>query len=299
MWLFFALLTPFLFSFTNYTEKYLVDKKIKDPTSITILCGLIILLIGVIIFIWQGFPIIGVSQTFFLLISGIFLVVYLIPYFKALSLDDASRVVPLFQITPVFVLVIGYFLLKESLSAIKILGFLFILLGGLMLGFDSFGKGIIKIRKSFWYMVLSSLLYGFSNIFFKFAGINSSFWIILSYQAIGAGIGTIILFFISNNRQNFVKSIKKLEFLSWLLLIINGSLNAVANFSSSYAFLIAPVALVSVVANGTQPVLLIIEGFIISKFIPHIIKEDIRRSTIIIKVVSVVVIIIGLLIINL
>src|SRR5579863_5629115 len=105
-WIFFAISAQALFGVSAFIDKFLVEKRIKEPFLITILAGLASLTMGILIFIFKGFHVIEIKQLVLILVSGILLELYLIPYFKALAIDDASRVVPLFQFVPVFVLVL-------------------------------------------------------------------------------------------------------------------------------------------------------------------------------------------------
>src|SRR3989338_2490608 len=136
-WIIYALATPFFFTCTNFIEKYLVEKKIKDSIVITILLGLSYSGLGIGILFLLSWPQIPLFQLLILLLSGILLVIYLIPYFKALELDDASRVVPLFQVVPVIVLVLSYFLLHEMPTEKQLFAFAFIITGGFILGSEN------------------------------------------------------------------------------------------------------------------------------------------------------------------
>ncbi len=291
-WLFWALLSPFLFSITNFFDKFLIEKKIKDPIIITILSGILYLLFGTVVLLVKGFPHISFAQLILILLSGIFLEFYLIPYFKALSIDDTSQVVPLFQFVPVFSLVFAYIFLHEILTHNQFIGFIGILIGGFVLGAEKLEKGIIQPRKSFWYMMLSSLLYAIVGILFKFVSEHHDFLTTLAYQAVGAGVGAIALLSYRPYRKKIMQEIRKLTANVWGLLFIAHFVSNAAEYSSFFAFTLAPVALVAVI-GGAQPIFLIIEGIILSLWFPHIVKENIQKSTLLVKLASIVIIIVG------
>lgn len=83
-WIIFSLVTPLFFSFTNLIEKFLIEKRIKELLTIVILGGFIYAAVGVGTFAVHGPAVLTPVQTGALLMSGMFLVLYLIPYFKAL-----------------------------------------------------------------------------------------------------------------------------------------------------------------------------------------------------------------------
>jgi uncharacterized membrane protein len=58
-WIYFALASAAFYSVTNFIEKFLVEKRIKDPLLITIFSGLTSLILGIIILAFKGFHIIS------------------------------------------------------------------------------------------------------------------------------------------------------------------------------------------------------------------------------------------------
>ena len=154
MWILYPLLGTTLYAITNIIEKYVVDKHVKDTNTLVILGGVINFVIGIILFIALGFPLIPIESAFLIILAGVFLIIYLIPYFKALAHEDASTVVPLFAFAPIISLILAAVFFKEILLPKQVLGFIIILIGGLMLSIKGEGSGLswIKPRKVFWLM---------------------------------------------------------------------------------------------------------------------------------------------------
>jgi len=50
------------------------------------------------------------------IVVGLVRIYYTLPYFKALAVEEVSRVIPLLQLTPVFVLILSSLLLRETLK---------------------------------------------------------------------------------------------------------------------------------------------------------------------------------------
>lgn len=291
-WFIYALITPFLYSFSNYFDKYIVVKKIKNPINLAMFGGIISGVIGIIIFAFRGFPILSPLHTGAMIASGIFLILYLIPYFKALSLDDTSRVIPIFQTIPVFILIFSFFLLNESLSIKQFIGFVLILGASFGLMMDKLDVGIFKPRPAFWYMVFSSVMYAGLNVLFRFVVKQSDYWTTLGYQYMGTGIGALILYLLFINKKHLIKDIKTFKSM-FGFFAGNSTVAILANMSETYAISLAPVALVSIV-GGTQPFFVLSLGLILSFFFPKIIKEDVRISTIKQKIIAITLIFIGL-----
>lgn len=293
-WLFFSILGPNLYSITNFFDKFLVEKKLRDPIIITIFGGLTTFIIGTLILIIKGFPQLPLQQLGLILLSGVFLEFYLVPYFMALTREDASRIVPLFQFIPLFVLTFAFIFLREAISQLQIAGFALIFSGGFVLGVEKFEGKIFKLRRAFYLMLISSLLYSFTTIIFKYVVVSANLWTTIGYQFIGMGLGATILLLYSPFRKKFFHDVKNADVLTWGLLSGSQILVILAQVSFSYAFLLAPVALVSVVAGAAQPIFVLLYGLILTLWFPRIVKEDIQKSTISLKLLAIFLIILGI-----
>lgn len=96
-----------------------------------------------------------------------------------------------------------------------------------------------------------------------------------------------------SQRTSFLKEVTRFKSDVWGILAVNKAFEIIADVIFVYAATIAPVALVTVV-GAVQWFFLLIEGIILSVFFAHIIKEDISRKTISIKLVAITVIVLGM-----
>ncbi len=296
-WLLYAVASPALYSLTNYIDKFLVEKRIKNPLLVPIFGGLTTLILGILIFIIKNFPILPLLQAILILISGIFLFLYLIPYFKALSTEETSRVVPLFQMSSVLVLIMSSLFLRETLSLKQLFGFLFILIGGFAISAETPDLKIFIPRKSFWLMMLSAMLWSFTVIIFKFIVTSNDFWTTLAYESLGVGLASFIaLIFQWRQFSTFITSSFKGDII--ILFTVNELLSEVAQFAYSLALFLAPAPLVSVI-GGTQPFFVLLFGIILSLFFPHLIEENIEKKTLFLKLLFIFLIFFGVIFIYL
>lgn len=296
-WLFLAIGAYALYSVTNFFDKFLVEKRIKDPIAIVILGGLTTLITGLIIFLFNGVKLLPAGQGMLLLLAGSLLTFYIIPYFKALKIDDTSRVVPLFQFYPIITLIISFLFLHETLNSKEFLGFAFVIVGGFIIGTEKITGKIFSLRKSLFLMLLASFLYSLTNIIFKFVTVND-FWTNFAYLAFGATIGCLFLLLKPAYRKAFVDQIKILNLSTVALLACNSIINLFAELCAFLAISAGSVALVSAV-NGVQPFIVLLYGLILTLFFPKIIKEDIRKETLVTKLFAAVVLFIGIYFISL
>jgi len=219
----------------------------------------------------------------------------LIPYYKAIILDDVSRVTPIFQIIPIFVLGMSYLFLGESLSQGQILGFVLILTGSFFVSVEKVDAGIFKIRKAFWWAILTCFMWAVPSVMFKFAAIDLDFWDAMAYDFAGVGIGAAVLAFFY--RKEFFGQIGKASANTWLVIIANEIIYFTGLLCASYAIYAGSVSLAAVL-NGFVPVFCLALGIILTKWYPHIVKEDISKNVIGLKIAAAILMLFGLWIIG-
>ena len=209
-----------------------------------------------------------------------------------MKLEDASRVVPLFQFIPVFTLILSTVILKETLSAKQILGLLLVVSAGLFISAEKIEGRMFRPRKSLYFMLLASFMYGLVGILFRFVVKEASFWTTLSYEYIGTGVGGMLLFLIPKVRKNLQNQISSIKSSAGIITFNNGIAIA-AQMSESYALSLAAVPLVNIIGS-IQPAISLVEGVILTKKFPHLIQEDITKAVVTHKFIAIIIIFIGL-----
>lgn len=292
-WIPYATYALALVSVTNVIEKFLIEKRINNTLAITIFYGIISCLLGIILLLWKGIHPIPIFSFLWILLSGIFTCWYLLPYFKALAIDEASRVIPLFQLVPIFVLLLSVIFIHDTMTVKEGFGFIVIIIGGTILSVEKIDQKFFRPRKSLWYMMLSSFLYALSVITFKGAAINLDFITSFSYQALGTGIGTLLLLLIPKNFALCKKEIKKLSLGTTSIMVGSHTIGFVGEALWFYALLLAPSALVSAY-GGLQPFFVLLYSSILSLFFPRIIKEDLGKNNVLSKLLAISIIGVGI-----
>ncbi|MCL4468477.1 MAG: EamA family transporter [Deltaproteobacteria bacterium] len=291
LWILFAIIANVLFAVSNLFDKFLIEKRVRDPLALTVFGGWIDLLFTLIIVLIHGLSITGPLQAGVLLLSGVLVELALIPYFKALSLEDASRISPLFQSMPVFVLLLSSVFLRETLTHRQMLGFLLILSGSFIVSMHKTDAGIFKIRKAFWWVLLASILWALPAVMFKFVVVKQTFWDALALEFFGVAIGATILFFLYKTRV--LAQIRDIGAGTWSILNINELIYIAGRVSNFYAITLGLVSLVAVL-GGTIPLFVFLFGLMLSLWFPGIIKEDITRASIVTKISSIILVSCGL-----
>ena len=232
-----------------------------------------------------------------LLASGALFQFALIPYYWSLEQEDASRIVPLFQVIPILTLVLSAIFLGEQLLPRQFLGFCIILIGGIAVSLERGARGVRRVRKAFWWMMLSSLLYTLPIIMFKSVSTNDDFWHALSFESFGSALGAVLLAFVPAYRKHFLQAIQNAKTSTWFSISINEMLDLGGRVALFFASTLAPLALVTVV-GAVQPLFVLLIGLGLTLFFPKIIKEDIRSAVIALKVSASLVVFAGILVMS-
>lgn len=300
-WFFISLAGTALFAVGNFVDKILISRYFKGGGVGAL--AIYSALIGIFIL---PFPLIfsadffspGLIAVLIMLASGIIYLLGIIPYLYALTSDDTSTVVPVFQTIPIFSYILGFFFLDENISTNQLIGMLLIIIGSVFLSFDMSGAKIIFKAKGTLLMLISSLCIAISGFLFKFIGIDhgflvTSFWTYTGYTLLG-----VFLFIVSKNyRSQFIYTLRVNNVKIISINMLNEVIAIGGKMLQNLATLLAPLAL-AVAVNGFQPIFVLLYGLMFTIFFPHIINEKITKRHLVFKSFSIGVIVIGAFLIN-
>ncbi len=295
-WHYFAFIAPALWAACNYIDKYLLTRHFKDAdsTGVLMMVSGFVAAIAAVVVALTGVNIAAPSLLYKLVMigNGLMFIPAFLPYFVALREEDTSIVIPIYQTIPVF----GYFLallfLGEYLTITQIIAGLVIIGGAVGLSLD-FNQRLKLKAKPFLLMLLSSALLATENLIFKKVALHETFWITSFWEYTGAGIFALaMLVFGKKYRPGFFELFTSKKKILGLIFFQEG-LNVGANLIASFALLLAPIALVSVVVNGLQPFYVLLFGVLLTVLWPGHFDEKIGRNALFQKIFFIIVIFIG------
>lgn len=295
-WFLLALISPVLYAIGNHIDKYLLEKYFKGGESgaVVLFSALFaVFALPIILIVEPEVFLLGFNSIAVLAFNGAITVVCFILYFKALRDEEASVVVPFFQIIPIFGFVLGYFLLGETLDLSQIIACFLIIVGTIILSLD-FSAGKIGIKKRVAFLMTSvAFLYGISGVIFKLIAIEGGFWESLFWDFSGKVIlGMLILVCVTSYRRQFFGVFKKNSLPVISLNSFNEIIFIIGEAIFAYATLLAPVALVMTV-NGFQPVFVFIFGIFLTLFFPNLGKENMSKNVLTQRILAIGIITVG------
>lgn len=298
-WFLVALGAPFVWSLVNHCDKIILSKYFKGGGSGGLMIFVGVVAIPISIFLGVLYPevfYVESGDVIYLLLSGLLYNFAVFLYLKALEKEDASYIVPFWQLAPVFSYILGVAFLGEYLSSDKLFASVIVIIGALILSLE-FKKGervsVNKTTASI--MTLSALFIACTNVFFKKSAIDDlPFVVSMFWNQIGMAIFALAFFADRKFRNEFTGVIRLNSNKVLGLNIFEQIAEVVGIAINNYAVLLAPVALVVLVEYTAQPLFVFIEGVIFTLLFPHLVEEDISSRNLIKKFVSIVVMGIGL-----
>lgn len=295
-----TIFASFLGGITNHIDKFMINGVDESGKSVKTMMIFSSLIAGLVFTpAWLIFSKFSVSISMVSLIS-VFLAaaVYVLAayfYFKALDNNDASIVVTMFQLIPVFSYIISLIFFKENLTIQQIIGSIIIILSAVIISFDFKEKNNKSKFIALLLMTLSSLFFAIYYILFDVAIRNSPYNSCAFWYQVGLLLMGIILMCVKNYRNTFIKAIKTNGKRYFTLNMTNEGINLIANLLTNFANLTIPIALANVL-SGFQGAFVFILGVIGVKLLPKYFKEDLTKNIVLQKVSCIVLSVVGLIV---
>ncbi len=170
MWILFAFGSALFAGLTSITAKCGI-KKADSTVATAIRTGVVLLCSAVMVTIvgsWGGITNIDTKSRIFLVLSGIATGASWLCYFKAISIGDVNKVVPLDKSSTVLAAVIAIIFLGESVTVPKITGLIAVTVGTYMMIGKKDGAGEKKRGLGwFFYGSLSAVFAALTNVLAK------------------------------------------------------------------------------------------------------------------------------------
>ncbi len=208
-WFLLALASTFVISITVVLDQYVIRKYLPDNSTVVLLMGELFYFLPVLLFAPFYPPALNLEPI--ILFSAIGLGMWslptLLPYIWALEKDDTHIVLPLFQLTPIIVLFLGWLLLGESIPTTILAATILVILASMGLVYD-FQKGKIKFR------LLSFILMSSFALSLFFLGerylVQRADWLAIAlWVTFGEFIAGVIAFFLRRDLFSIMLSVIK------------------------------------------------------------------------------------------
>jgi bacterial/archaeal transporter family protein len=293
-WAIFAILSAIIFAISNILEKFIIDKKIKNSLTLFISGSFVRIIIVAILAFFV--PLSGISFSTILLsvLAGCLSGLTFIFLYQALVKEDVSRVVAIYHIFPIFVAILAFVFLAEKISWLKGIAILITVLGAILISFkkDKLSQKV-KIKKVFFVVLGAVLAEAILEVIDKHVLTNINPWqlFIIGYTA-EFTIALFIFTFFPKIRQETQQIFSR--FHNFLPILGMHLIYFLASALFLFAALFGPITSVSVITTS-QPLFVFILTLVLSLHFPHILEERLDRKTVLVKTISIILIVIGVL----
>ena len=291
-WMLFALLTPVLWALGDVAEKFQLDRVFKHWLSYFTFAYLAWSVIVLAIFLAKPIAI-DTTHIVMALASGLLNTVGTVFYLKAASKEEASRVVPLAYMSVVFVAVLSYVFLGEAFGLLTYAGMAMLIIGAALMSYRKTDGKLLPVTPVLGMIMLSALMNASSHIIDKsFLG-NYDYWTLLFWSYFG-GLAVVAWFML--DKRNHVHLPRLNDFTGRRKVLVLVVSTILVYFVADLAWLVAvsnaPVSIVAALST-TEPLFVLVLAVASSVFTPKLLKEEIGRSKIALKLLAIALIALG------
>jgi uncharacterized membrane protein len=287
-WLVFALFAPVLWAVCAVIDKFVLSKYIKNPFSYPAIVGCIYVLFSILIFSFTTVSFVFPYSIFAILV-GALTMVFLIFYAKAMIVEDASRVTIFYNLVPLFVALIAAIFLNEVLTLTKYIGILLLIIGVTLVSYRKVKKKM-SLVPTLKFLLPLPVFFAVTAVLNKWLLSYMNYWSLYSWGALGIFTFGMSLLSFRMIRNSFIMTFKRPKVIS--LVFIGEFFSASATISFFIAMSLGYVSLTSAI-ESLYSFFVFIFVIILSLFLPKILKEDISKQNILLKLMAIALIFIG------
>ncbi len=275
-WLFYGLLAPAMFTIAIFIDRYILDHEIDDYRGMVIYSALTALVLGVILVIAAEFPVIALRDLALILFTGMMGIWGVALYFWAMNVEEASAVIVLIQMIPLFVLILSWLFLGDTLTVRQLGGFFLILTSAIVVSVRRVEMKF-TLSPALFAAAAASLLWAIQQVTFKFVVTETAFRDVVGYEAMGFATGGLMLFLVPSIRRSFLASLKTVRKRAVAIIFVNEAWSTAAKLITFLAISLGPVALVSVLESSAV-FFGILLGWFLTTTLPRLFSEDITAN---------------------
>ena len=286
-WLLYALASTITFTVITALDKILIARFTPNPRTFIVLVGLTQFILAIVVtpwVVWTGYGAIDIAVA---IISGIASGGYLVLMFWVMGQQDVSRVIPVTSTYPIFVAVLAFLFLGETIGLLAWVGIIVTVAGACLMSLgptvradqDRSGE-----KLAFALLVVASLGFGLSQFFSEVVEDDMTLWTLFFWRAIGNGAACVGFMIRPSGIPDLLSTLRRPKSVG-LILLTEGVLVFVALFFLLWSIYTGPVSLVSTVA-ATRPLFVFGLGVLLSIGAANILDEPLEGKVLLVKLAA-------------
>jgi transporter family protein len=283
MWLLFALTSAFFYAAAGMVVRYSVDKNVRDPRGVIAIHAFGALLVGVVVWLVTGAKTIPAAEAIWPLLSGVLCWMGAIGYLRAYTIDDASNVVILQQMQLPLTIILGFVILGDSMTGRQLAAVAVILFGVLLA--SKTHKGFhLRNKWTFIYILFSAFCWAGMALLGRHSAQKYDIFAYNLYLMISYSLFSFLQSALHpSTKSGLIDNLRPFSHRIVWVIVFSEVVFTVATLTQLKAF--SSVSAGLVVSVGSSEIFFsIIIGTIMTKLLPHMIKETIDRRTLALKI---------------
>ena len=213
-WYILIIISAILISFSEIIKKKILRYEHSTEFSTTYSLVITLLMVPFISYLDLNLPSFIITLLF---VKSILLLVSSLLFMKAMKHNELSQIIPLKNLSPIFLMILAFFLLNEHITTTKTLGAVIIMASAYLLEKETLKKENMFKNKYFIYVLLSMIFVSFAAVIdkfiIKFTNIYTAIFIPFLLMSIYL---LIIQFTVYNGFKDIIHSLKFGKY--WILL---------------------------------------------------------------------------------
>jgi len=289
-WFSYALISAIFFGFTTIVDKLMLEKRLSSFSYfVSFLPPALAFAICVLLFSPTSIFSIPYGFAF---VAGLLSAAGYFLYVVSIRKEEASRIAALTSLAPAFVAVLALFLVNEIFSANSYIGIILMIFGSALISYKRTRVKRIIPFSLILILVATNFSYALDQTFSKISLNQISFWQFLMMFMFGRFAVAFLGLAIPSVRRKFISEAEKLG-RNFALTLASGSIMwSLGIIFLFYAASIGPITLVST-TGLISPLFTLFFAILITKYLPKVLKEEIDRKTVALKLVAIVLIVLG------
>jgi drug/metabolite transporter (DMT)-like permease len=259
-WVLYASFMPLLWSLGNVLDQYIAREAFqRSAFSFLIISGLVTIPLAIALGVLNPHVLQIPWPTILILIAGgVIGFAGAWPYIIALTEDDASNAIPVLQTVPVFVYLLGFLLLGETLTWVQMLGAALVVSGAVAFVWNPHTRKIHT--RTLFLMLASSLIWAGYAVWIRYWAqelpwITVTFWNYAAWCLLGL-VGVVLSRPIMGDFKALFKPAVRHIFLP--ILFAQQFFACTADMLQTRALSLAPTGVQVILFNGIQPVVIML-----------------------------------------
>lgn len=275
LWIIFSVMAAFFWSIVNVLDKFMLDKWYRRPEAMMAFYGMLNAISVTAVWLYGLVGTISIFNIVLGLVVGFLYTLIAYMYYHIVTMDEISRIAPLFYLVPFFILVVAAVVLGELLSLGNYIGVVLLVFGAMMISTRSLRRP--SFGRSFWYLILLNVVMTITSVGTKYMLGFSDVWTVFFYTRSAIVIGCIpfMVMMFPEIRRVFRKHGKR----SLGMATLNEGFSLSGHVFFIMATALGSVTLVNAISS-IQPFFVLGIMLLISSFWPHHLKEDIGKGTV-------------------